>query len=351
MADPRSSTRPEHRGVRRRRLVLGVGAAVAVVAAPLVAIALADGSSSDRSGPVVETPDALDRVRAAVGQTATAGSYEMDTVSTTSVANGPSNRFTSHSVVNLEPYAMVSESETPFGHVTLHVNATHVWQRGGATVGYEAAGAPGVPITSYSRQVLGTLGPGPGALAMISIASRGGHLNLEEQAVATAEPAGTGTVGDVPVTYYDVTIDVTKLADAPDLSDAQRSTIEAALPTLRTSGYEGTTERIGVDADGFVREITATTTMRDGSTTTRHSVLYSFGCAPRVTMPNEPRGDGASLGPCLPVAPTTTTVAPTTSTSAPIVSTSVVTTTVPATVPASTVPTSAPVTTTTGSGG
>ena len=35
---------------------------------------------------------------------------------------------------------------------------------------------------------------------MISIASRGGYLYLEEEASASAEPAGTGTVGGDPVT-------------------------------------------------------------------------------------------------------------------------------------------------------
>ena len=338
---------------------MGVALGLAVLATPLVVLALDDGSSNDphRS---VEVPEALARVRAAVGQTAAAGSYEMDTETGTSspgnqtcvttpivsTANrighsascsGSPERgytFVTHSIVNFEPYAMVAESETPFGHITLHVSSDRVWQKNGLNVGYVGDTAPGVPIESYSDAVLGTLGPGPGALAMISIASRGGHLDLEEAAVASAEPAGTGTVRDVPVTYYDVNIDVTKLADAPDLNAGQRATIEAALPILERSGYQGTTERIGIDDAGFVREVTATTTMGDGSTTTRHSVLFNFGCAPRVTMPTEPPAGDEPLGPCLP----DTTVTTTTSSSVPV-------TTAPATSPSSSLPPSTPPTT------
>jgi hypothetical protein len=251
---------------------------------------------------------ALATVRAAVARTSAAGSYEIDLVTTmtqpgrsscgvfarrgpnstlltesTCVTLGPrTNQFTGHAIVNLEPYAMVAETNSPsLGAITTHVNSTHVWQLGGATVGY-GPGTPGLSLADYSGQVVGTLGRGPGALAMISIASRGGYVYLEEEAIARAEPAGTGTAGDVPVTYYDVTIDVTRLVDAPNLSDIQRQTIVAALPLLQDSGYRGTTERIGVDDIGHVREVNATTNFDDGSSTVGHSVLSNIGCAPKV---------------------------------------------------------------------
>ena len=57
---------------------------------------------------------------------------------------------------------MVSYTTSSFGDITLHVNSMRVWQLGGATVGY-APGNPGVPLSDYSRQVLGTFGPAPGA--------------------------------------------------------------------------------------------------------------------------------------------------------------------------------------------
>jgi hypothetical protein len=284
-----------------------------------------DGSSA--AGPA----DALATVRAAVGRTSAAGSYEIDLVTTMTqpgtsscavlvdpnstllteptwceTSGALTNQFTGHAIVNLEPYAMVAETNSPsLGAITTHVNTTHVWQLGGATVGY-GPDTPGLSLADYSSQVVGTLGRGPGALAMISIASRGGYLYLEEEAIASAEPAGTGTVGDVPVTYYDVTIDVTRLIDAPNLSVIQRQTIAAALPLLQGSGYRGTTERIGVDDIGHVREVDATTNFEDGSSTVGHSVLSHFGCAPKVYMPNETPPSATEPAPCA----TTTTASP-----------------------------------------
>jgi hypothetical protein len=320
---------------RQRRAVQVVGALTVMALVPLVVVRV--NRDGDEGRVVSGGPsEALATVRAAVGRTVAAGSYEMDTVTTTSQpatgscdvlavpdsgAAGPTwcetpgaltNEITAHTIVNFEPYAMVSETSNPnLGAVTMHVNSTHVWQQGGASVGY-GPGNPGMPLTAYSQQVLGTLGRGPGALAVISIASRGGYLNLEEEGVASAEPAGTGTVGDAAVTYYDVTIDIRRLADAPNLSDVQRQTIAAALPLLDASGYRGTTERIGIDEMGYVREINSTTSFDDGSSTVRHSVLSNFGCARKVYMPNETPSPDTTPASC----PTTTTASPSTTTTA-----------------------------------
>ena len=297
--------RGRHRRHRRRAVrVLGMLTVLALV--PLVLVRLTGDGDEGRvvsGGP----SDALATVRAAVGRTVAAGSYEIDLETTMSQTGTGSYQFTGHAIVNLEPYAMVAETNSPsLGAITTHVNSTHVWQLGGATVGY-GPGTPGLSLADYSSQVVGTLGRGPGAEAMISIASRGGRLYLEEEAVASADPAGTGTVGDVPVTYYDVTIDITRLVDAPNLSDIQRQTIAAALPLLEQSGYTGTTERIGVDDQGYVREVDATTNFDDGSSTVGHSVLSNFGCAPKVYMPNETPPPATTPPPC---ATTTTATSP-----------------------------------------
>jgi hypothetical protein len=325
--------RGRHR--RGRRRAVGVLSVLTVLA--LVPLAIIRLSGDGDEGRVVSggPQDALATVRAAVGRTATVGSYEIDVVTTmnqpvtsscagfvgpnltlrresTCVTFGPlTNRFTGHAIVNLEPYAMVSETNSSLGAITTHVNSTRVWQLGGATVGY-GPGKPGLSLADYSSQVIGTLGRGPGALAMITISSRGGYLYLEEEAIASAEPAGTGTVGDVPVTYYDVTIDVTRLVDAPNLSDIQRQTIAAALPLLEESGYGGTTERIGVDDEGHVREVNATTNFDDGSSTVGHSILSNFGCAAKVHMPNEPRPPATAPPSCA-----TTTTGPPSPTGSP----------------------------------
>jgi hypothetical protein len=302
----------------RRRAVRALSVLTVLALVPLVMIRL--NGDGDEAQVVSGGPrDALATVQAAVGRTSAAGSYEIDVVTTMTQPGTSSNRFTGHAIVNLEPYAMVSETRSGLGAITTHVNSTHVWQLGGATVGY-GPGTPGLSLADYSGQVVGTLGRGPGALAMISIASRGGYLYLEEEAIASAEPAGSGTVGDDPVTYYDVTIDVTRLVDAPNLSDIQRRTIAAALPLLEESGYRGTTERIGVDDLGHVREANATTKFDDGSSTVGHTVLSNFGCAPRVYMPNETPPETTAPTPCdasTTTAPSATTAASPSTTAVP----------------------------------
>jgi len=364
---------------RSARAAIGAAAVVLViVAAPLVYFALDDGSTAppgpDRKALIDSDP--LATVRAALGQTFAAGSYESDTVLEATytpqvppcIQVGPAptgaiaapgcptsitpvtQRFETHTIVNFDPYAMQSQTQSSsLGAITTHVNSTHVWQLGGATVGY-GTGNPGIPLPSYVSQVLGTLGPGPGAMAMLSLASRGGYLNLEEESIATATPAGTGTVRDVDVTYYDVTIDLKKLADAPDLSDVQRATIEAAIPKLESAGYSGTNEQIGIDAQGYIRSVDATTSFADGSTWARHSVLYNFGCAPKVSMPNEPPAPPTTT-PCVPPPTTTTTTTPpsSTTTAAPSTSTTSTTSTTTSTTgpPGPTTPTTSSPTTTT----
>ena len=362
----------ERRARPRRAALLAAVAVLAIVAVPLALLAFDAGSDSVRSPRKLVDSDPVAAVRAAVGQTMAAGSYEMDTVSTstsgpyTSCGGGevgsgvyspgatfaerptvcmtlpPStSRFETHSIVNFDPYAMMSQTQASgLGAITTHINSTRVWQLGGATVGY-GAGNPGILITDYTRQVVGTIGRGPGALAMLSLASRGGYLNLEEESVATAQPAGTGTVRDIPVTYYDVTIDVKKLADAPDLSDVQRTTIAAAIPMLEQAGYTGTKERIGIDDQGYIREVDATTTFSDGSSMVRHSVLSNFGCAPKVTMPNEPPAPPTTTPCAQPTTAPPSTVAPTTSTigaAAASTTSAPPTTTPPTTMPSTTLP-------------
>lgn len=340
-----SSQPPSRSSSRWIRAAIGAAVVLVVVLVPVVLFAADDGSSSHHEPPVVKG-DALATVRAALGQTASSGNYELDSESTSSGASGTqSYQFTSHTIVNLEPYAMVSSTRSSaFGMTELHVNSTQAWQLGAATAGY-GPGNPGVPLDVYAHQVIGSLGPGPGALAMISIASHGGNLNLEEQAIATAQPSGTGTVRDVPVTYYDVTVDITKLADVPNLSDVERQTITDALPLLEGSGYRGTSERIGVGEQGYVREVTSTTKFDNGSSMAHHSVLSNFGCAPKVYMPNETPPPVTTTQPCAPSAPTTTSP----STSAPTTGPRSTTTSVPSTSTSATTTTSSPSTTTSSS--
>jgi hypothetical protein len=218
----------------------------------------------------------------------------------------------------------------------LWVTPTNIWL---LTPGGNQVLGPGQPLSSFARSIVSALGPSQGALSALGLATPGGQLNLQEEAVAAATPSGEGEVRGTHVTYYDVTIDMTRLADVPNLTTVQRATIDYALPLLRQGGYSGTTERIAVDDDGYVREITLTNHFTDGSTGTQHHVLSNFGCAPKLTAPDQ--GGTVTTVPCPPRDATTTTTR-STPTSAP---TTVPPTTVPPTT--TTPPTTSPTTTTT----
>jgi hypothetical protein len=353
---------------RRRGIVVGLVVALVVVAVPVVATSLS-GSGDD---PVVRG-DAKQVVVAALGTTAASGRYDMtttlhvDTATSagacgaassahqsgedvspprTCVPSGirPSVDITSHGTVNLDPYALVSTSnQSGLGVITTYFNGTTVWEIGGGNYG----STTGSPLSGFATLVEGTLGPGEGASTMISIASHGGYLALEESSVQQASPAGTGTVDGATVTYFDVTIDVAELADAPDLTDEERTTIQEALPLLRSAGYSGTTEHIGIDAAGYIRETTATEHFSDGSSETRHSILSNFGCAPTVYLPNETPPPVTTTTPCQP--PATTTPASSTSSAATTTTTVTTTSVTPATtapMPSTTTTLSPPTTTT-----
>ena len=328
MTDEHFASTHERRPGWRHAVVGGLVAALAIAAVPLLA-----GLGGDSSGRVdrhVTNDEAVLAVRAAVGNTAASGSYdtEFDTHSTYPTASAsqqcpPGSSCASatgtstfgssgHSTVSFDPYVSRIDSSGTYGAHTLYVTSTTIWLSSGDTV---ATAGSGISLSSFASSVEGALGPSPGALAMIGLASPGGTLNLEQEAVADATPAGTGSVDGANVTYYDVTIDMTKLADTPDLTDVQRETIQAALPLLHQGGYTGTTERIGVDDAGYIREVTATNHFADGSTGTRHTVLSNFGCAAKVSAPDQIAPPVTTTRTCTP--PTTTTLlAPTTSTPA-----------------------------------
>jgi hypothetical protein len=327
-----ASTRDRRPG-RRRAVVAGLAAALAIAGVPLLG-----GLGDDSSGRIdrhITNDEALTAVRAAVGNTVASGSYETDFDTHSTYPTVPASqqcpresscpiaRSTStfessgHGTVNFDPYVSLIVTNSSYGPRTLYVTSTTVWLSTGGTVG---TGGPGIPLSAFASSVESALGPSQGALSMIGLASPGGSLNLEQEAVAGAAPAGSGSVDGANVTYYDVTIDMTKLADTPDLTDVQRDTIQAALPLLRQGGYTGTTERVGVDDAGYIREVTATNHFADGSTGTRHTVLSNFGCAARVSPPDQIASPVTTTRPCTPPPSTTNSLAPP-STSAPPAST------------------------------
>ena len=324
----------ERRPGKRRAVFAGLAGALAIAAVPLLAGLGGDASGSgDRR---VTKDEALTAVRAAVGKTVASGGYNtrFETHSTHPTVAAPppcppgspcpfasgTSTFDSrgHGTVSFDPYVSYVVTNTSVGTRTFVVTSTTVWlSSGGAGVT-----GTGVPLSSFAGAVQSALGPSLGALSMISLASPGGALNLEQEAVADATPAGTGSVDGVNVTYYDVTIDMTKLADTPDLNDVQRQTIQAALPLLHRGGYTGTTERIAVDDDGYIREVRATNHFEDGSTGTRHTVLSNFGCAAKVYPPDQIAPAVTTTRPCAPSPSTTTSLVPTSTSTTPSSSTS-----------------------------
>jgi hypothetical protein len=256
--------------------------------------------------------------------------------------------------VSFDPYVshVVTTSASTLGAHTLYVTDTTIWSVSGDSVPASALG-PGIPLSDFAAQVESALGPSQGALSMISLASPGGSINLEQEAVAHARPDGEGTVDGNHVTYYDVTIDMAQLADTPDLSSEQRATIAAAIPLLRQGGYTGTTERIGVDDAGYVREVNAENHFADGSSGVRHTVLLDFGCAPTQYAPGQAAPavtttvpcevPPTTTGPTSTTAPSSTTVAATSTTEVPPTTGSPTTLAPPTTSPATS--SSEPVTT------
>jgi hypothetical protein len=321
------AARRRRRDARRRTIAGAVAFLIAIVIVPLLLVL--DGGTPKRLDTDATKDDALSLVRAAIGHTVAAGSYEVDIETSSTQARtapsqcGPSgclagagnSQFTSggHSIVNFEPsYVARNESQSTYGNHVFWVTPTRVWllSTSGAPVM-----TPGQPLSQFARSIISALGPSPGALAALSLAVPGGQINLQEEAVATAAPSGEGEVKGTHVTYYDVTIDMTRLADVAGLSADQRATIDDALPFLRQGGYSGTTERIGVDDEGFVREVALTNHFSDGSTGTQHHVLSNFGCAPKLTPPDA--GGTVTPVPCPPPTPASTTTTRPSSTSVP----------------------------------
>jgi hypothetical protein len=175
---------------------------------------------------------------------------------------------------------------------------------------------------------------------MMSLANNSGYLGLEATAIEKAVPDGEGSLADgTHLTYYDVTIDVTKMADGEGLTDEQRQAVTDAVTVLHSVGYSGTDERLGIDDAGFIREVTATTNFASGSSMTRHTIFSNFGCAAKIAMPNQPAVQ-ATAGACPPVPASTTTTAPAT-TVAPTSTPASSSTTAPATTAAPTSTTAA----------
>lgn len=221
---------------------------------------------------------------------------------------------TGSGVVHLNPYYLEATSElSNFGTVTIRTDGNNIAQ---GDIPDPAAPVSGQSLSGYAGTVRSTLGQGPGAFTMLALANNHGYLSLSTDSVTGAEPAGTGEVAGTPVTYYDVISDPAGMLELPDLSVEQRTTIADALRVLDETGFVQNRVRIAVDAGGYIRESWSEMEFADGTTMTRHMILYRFGCIGTSPTPLDPTGMPDELPEDCAPAPTTTTVLPTSTTTA-----------------------------------
>jgi hypothetical protein len=297
----------------------------------------------------------LHPVLTALTTTANSNSYAFTYMTTFQPGSGPATVTSGHGVVDLDPYVMATtnSADSAFPNVTAVFDSTDVWEFGAGDYGTSMTEgtSPGDPLPGFAQSVEGSLGQGQGALAMVSLASPTGRLNLDPAMLSGAREVGTGTVDGVAVTNYQVTIDLDNELNQPGLSDDQQTTISQALSILQQQGYTGTTEIVSIDAAGFIRETKTVASFADGGTVTSDNVISDIGCAGTVT-PGQPVPAPPPPGCVSPDQPTvasvTTTTTTTTTTSeggVPMMTTTTTTSISPTTIPpTTTTPTTAGVT-------
>jgi hypothetical protein len=142
---------------------------------------------------------------------------------------------------------------------------------------------------------------------MMVLANPDGYLELDENAISNADQVGTDTVDGVPVTVYEVTLDPDQESTVTGANAYETEAIQSALATLKHEGYTGTSVKISVDADGYIRRTVSTASFADGSTQTSDTTFSNFGCAGTVLMPGQ---SGSSSPPAGCVSPDTSTTSP-----------------------------------------
>ena len=209
-----------------------------------------------------------------------------------------------------------------------------MWEIGGGDYGLSPGSTdsgPGQSLPGFAGLVEGTLGQREGASDMMVLANPTGYLELDENAISSADQIGNDTVNGVPVTVYQVTLDPAEEATVTGANAAETSAIQNALDVLKQVGYTGTTVKISIDANGYILRTVSTASFSDGSTQTSETTFSDFGCAGTVLMPGQQGSSAPPAGCVSPDTPTTTPdTAPTTT------STTSTASTVPPTIPTTT---------------
>jgi hypothetical protein len=275
------------------------------------------------------------------GRSSTVGTVDPATVpptATCSTGAPPLTTVTGQGTINVDPKAMVVSASISSGlDVSVRLDDNSIWESGGADYGTNptsgATASSGQPLSGFASITESTIGKREGAIGMLGMASPSGYLDLESESIAGAAKAGTGDVDGVPVTYYQVAVDPSKLVDVPGMTADEITTVRAAVEVLDEEGYTGTSARVAVDAAGYIRQVVSVASFADGGTVTLDSTFSKFGCAGTVTMPGQtpappPPPDCTSPVPSTSTTaqPPTTTLPPTTTTPASTTVTDVATT-------------------------
>jgi len=197
---------------------------------------------------------------------------------------------TGQGTIDTAPFAMVAVSQVPgLGKITAYANGTDVWELGGGNYGLSPGtdSGPGSSLPGFSNSVEGTLGPRQGAIDMMGLASPTGYLEIDQNAITSANQMGTGTVAGVAVTVYKFTMDPADRAKVPGATPEETIAIADALSVLQGQGYTGTTVTLSVDSAGFIRQTVSVNNFADGATQTEETTFSNFGCAGTVLMPGQ----------------------------------------------------------------
>jgi hypothetical protein len=273
------------------------------------------------------------------------------------VAEAPSGNVpvTGSGTINVNPTAVVTSAAVGTGlNVVVRVSSTQYWEDSGVAslAPPDDSSSSQQPISGAAGLVEGTLGDREGGVAMMGLASPSGYLDLYQSEVTTAADLGPSTVDGVPVTVYQVQVTPAEEGQVVGASPEEQTTITQALTLLRSQGYTGSTVKISIDDEGYVRQSNTTANFSDGGSVNLTATFSDFGCAGTILFPGQ-TGPSTPPANCTSPVPTTTvpttaptaTTAPTTSTTSPVGST---TTTTPNT---DTPPTTVPTTPTTGTSG
>jgi len=194
---------------------------------------------------------------------------------------------TGHGTVSVRPLGILTVAGVgAYGEITTRYDGNNVWETGGGNYGTTGDGT-GAPLSKFADLVISTLGRREGAVAMGSLATPTGYIAIEHDSITGATDIGKSTVDGDVVTVYSVDVDWLRATNV-DRTPEQAIAAANARAVLATEGYQGTTVRLSVDGNGFVRRTQSTAHFTDGGTVDSDTRFSNFGCSTLVPGPHGP---------------------------------------------------------------